>query len=348
MVRGSTFACVRQSDIGNTKSVCRSEKLAGKARAPHHPGSPVGGRGLQIFDGLDGERFCHEGSHMVTGPWYRWVREKPFPARRDRHGISARLPQLPPIHRRCALALRSCWAQVRFIERPFCERLARPSPWISETTGFCRPRQLPIHRFITAPGQSHISRMARCGNGHRLKYNDRVELAKPLGAWMARAGNELLVEADLPCRFHRRRLAARQLNQAHALAQTISARCGVPADPFVLARVKQVHPRSVFRVRSGPLNLQGAFRVTDGMAPQIEGRAVVLIDDVMTSGATATAARRHFCKVAQKCRCLGFRAGRLRFCCLPRTWPRRAPGLAAQYRLAFRRKQAAARPGAGF
>ena len=89
---------------------------------------------------------------------------------------------------------------------------------------------------------------------HRLKYNDRMELAKPLGAWMARAGNELLVEADLlvPVPLHRRRLAARRFNQAHALAQTISAQCGVPADPFVLARVEdRLHPRLVFRVRSG-------------------------------------------------------------------------------------------------
>src|SRR5580704_2306713 len=63
---------------------------------------------------------------------------------------------------------------------------------------------------------------------HRLKYSDRMELAKPLGAWMARAGNELLVEADLlvPVPLHRRRLAARRFNQANALAQVISAQCG--------------------------------------------------------------------------------------------------------------------------
>jgi ComF family protein len=132
------------------------------------------------------------------------------------------------------------------------------------------------------------------GPVHRLKYNDRMELAKPLGAWMARVGNDLLAEADLlmPVPLHRRRLAARRFNQAHALAQAIAAQCGVPADPFDLARVEPT-PSQVGLSRSQrALNLQGAFRVTEGMAARIEGRAVVLIDDVMTSGATANAASR--------------------------------------------------------
>jgi ComF family protein len=129
---------------------------------------------------------------------------------------------------------------------------------------------------------------------HRLKYSDRIELAKPLGAWMARAGNEILAEAEVlvPVPLHRRRLAVRRFNQAQVLAQAISAQCGVPADPFILARVKPT-PSQVGLSRSQrALNLQGAFRVSDGKAGQIEGRAVVLIDDVMTSGATANAASR--------------------------------------------------------
>jgi ComF family protein len=127
---------------------------------------------------------------------------------------------------------------------------------------------------------------------HRLKYSDRMELAKPLGAWMARAGNELPVEADLlvPVPLHHRRLAARRFNQANSLAQAISAQCGVPVDPFALARVKAT-PSQVGLSRSQrALNMQGAFRVTEGMEARVEGRANVLIDDVMTSGATVNAA----------------------------------------------------------
>ena len=202
-------------------------------------------------------------------------------------------------HSLCA----SCWAQVRFIERPFCERLGTPFAMDLGNDGLLSPEAV-----ANPPVYNRARAVAHFEDGpvrhlvHRLKYNDRMELAKPLGAWMARAGNELLVEADLlvPVPLHRRRLAARRFNQAHALAQTISAQCGVPADPFVLARVKPT-PSQVGLSRSQrALNLQGAFRVTDGMAPRIEGRAVVLIDDVMTSGATANAASRALLRVGAK------------------------------------------------
>ncbi len=70
------------------------------------------------------------------------------------------------------------------------------------------------------------------------------------------------------------------------------ARCGVPADPFVLARVKPTPPQVGLSRSQRALNLQGAFQIADGMGARIEGRAAVLIDDVMTSGATANAAAR--------------------------------------------------------
>jgi len=202
-------------------------------------------------------------------------------------------------HSLCA----SCWAQVRFIERPFCERLGTPFAMDLGNDGLLSPEAVanpPVYNRARAVAHFECGPVRHLV--HRLKYNDRMELAKPLGAWMARAGNDLLVEADLlvPVPLHRRRLAARRFNQAHALAQTISAQCGVPADPFVLARVKPT-PSQVGLSRSQrALNLQGAFRVMDGMAPRIEGRAVVLIDDVMTSGATANAASRALLRAGAK------------------------------------------------
>jgi predicted amidophosphoribosyltransferase len=92
--------------------------------------------------------------------------------------------------------------------------------------------------------------------------------------------------------LHRRRLALRRYNQANALARAISAQSGVPVDPFALTRVKPMPPQVGLSRSQRALNVQGAFRVAEGMAPRIEGRAIVLIDDVMTSGATANAASR--------------------------------------------------------
>jgi ComF family protein len=189
----------------------------------------------------------------------------------------------------------ACWAQVRFIECPFCERLGTPFAMDLGNDGLLSPEAVadpPVYARARAVAHFEDGPVRRLV--HRLKYSDRMELAKLLGAWMARAGNEILAEAEVlvPVPLHRRRLAVRRFNQAHALAKAIFAQCGVPADPFILARVKPT-PSQVGLSRSQrALNLQGAFRVSDGMAARIEGRAVVLIDDVMTSGATANAASR--------------------------------------------------------
>jgi ComF family protein len=189
----------------------------------------------------------------------------------------------------------ACWAQVRFIERPFCDRLGTPFAMDLGNDGLLSPEAVadpPVYARARAVAHFEDGPVRRLV--HRLKYSDRMELAKPLGAWMARAGNEILAEAEVlvPVPLHRRRLAVRRFNQAQALAQAISAQCGVPADPFILARVKPT-PSQVGLSRSQrALNLQGAFRVSDGKAGQIEGRAMVLIDDVKTSGATANAASR--------------------------------------------------------
>jgi ComF family protein len=189
----------------------------------------------------------------------------------------------------------TCWAQVRFIERPFCERLGTPFAMDLGSEGLLSPEAVanpPV--FARARAVAYFEDGPVRQLVHRLKYSDRMELAKPLGAWMARAGNELLVEADLlvPVPLHRRRLAARRFNQANSLAQAISAQCGVPVDPFVLARIKAT-PSQVGLSRSQrALNMQGAFRVPEGMETRINGRAIVLIDDVMTSGATVNAASR--------------------------------------------------------
>jgi ComF family protein len=189
----------------------------------------------------------------------------------------------------------TCWAQMRFIERPYCNRLGTPFAADLGSNELLSPEAV-----ADPPVFGHARAVAHFDDGpvrqlvHRLKYYDRLELAKPLGNWMARAGRELLEEAELlvPVPLHRARLTARRFNQANALAQAVSARCGVPVDSFVLARVKPTPPQVGLSRSQRALNLQGAFRVAEGMGARIEGRKIVLIDDVMTSGATANAASR--------------------------------------------------------
>lgn len=137
---------------------------------------------------------------------------------------------------------------------------------------------------------------------HRFKYYDRLELAEPLGRWMARAGADLLVDADVlaPIPLHRLRLFSCRFNQSAALARVISSESAVPVDMLALERVKSTAPQVGLTRAQRAANLSGAFLVSKERAPQIAGRNVVLIDDVLKAGATANAATRALLRAGAK------------------------------------------------
>ena len=186
-----------------------------------------------------------------------------------------------------------CWSQIAFIERPFCERLGTPfaidlgMPLLSPAA-IAEP---PV--FERARAVARYDDVAR-RLVHRLKYGDRLELARALATMMVRSGAELLAEAQVivPVPLHRWRLWWRRFNQAMALESVVSKASGVPCDPFLLARVKPTKPQVGLSKAQRGENLQGAFRVPAEARPRLEGKRVLLVDDVLTTGATANAASR--------------------------------------------------------
>ncbi|MFE1599155.1 ComF family protein [Methylobacterium sp. ID0610] len=188
----------------------------------------------------------------------------------------------------------ACWRGMRFIERPYCERLGTPFAVDLGVPGLLSPGAMahpPV--FARARAAARYDDTAR-RLVHRLKYEDRLDLAAAMGGMMARAGRELLAEADVavPVPLWRWRLWWRRFNQAALLARHAVRGSGVPLNPRLLARVKRTRPQVGLSRGARAENLQGAFRVPDGGKPLLLGRRVLLVDDVMTTGATANAAAR--------------------------------------------------------
>jgi ComF family protein len=186
-----------------------------------------------------------------------------------------------------------CWGRFRLIERPFCERLGTP---FAVDAG---AKLLSPAAIANPPAYERARAVARYDEAarllaHRLKYGDRLDLARTLASWMARAGAELVRETDLlvPVPMHRRRLWARRFNQAALLAEMLGRRAGKRVDPFVLMRKRHTRPQVGLSRAERQDNLSGAFEVQEEARARLAGLRVLLIDDVLTTGATANAAAR--------------------------------------------------------
>jgi len=124
-----------------------------------------------------------------------------------------------------------------------------------------------------------------------FKYGDRTELATLLARHMAQAGRELLAEADLllPVPLHRGRLLVRRYNQAALLTARLSRLSGTPWAPHLLRRARHTPKLAKLGAAERLVVLEGAFALAPGGAARIVGRRVLLVDDVLTSGATVSA-----------------------------------------------------------
>lgn len=187
----------------------------------------------------------------------------------------------------------TCWSKLSPIERPFCEKLGipftyDPGPGVYSMQAIADP---PAYaRARAAVRYDDVARTLV----HALKYGDRLDLAPTLARWMARAGADLLADTDLtvPVPLHWRRLWARRFNQSAALANILASHGGPPVSVTALKRAKAT-PQQVGLSRTArAANVQGAFRVDAAGRAEVKGRRILLVDDVLTSGATVDACAR--------------------------------------------------------
>ncbi len=182
------------------------------------------------------------------------------------------------------------WGRIRFLDGEGCDMCARPFEGLhAGLTGLCSAcleKPFPFLRTRAACLYDDASRDLIL----RFKHADRTDLAPLLSRWIERAGAPLFAEADalIPVPLHRARLRQRRYNQAAELARPLARRLKCTYLPDVLVRTRRTAPQAR-DAEARRANVRKAFAVTAAGAKRIEDRAVVLIDDVFTTGATLRA-----------------------------------------------------------
>jgi ComF family protein len=214
-------------------------------------------------------------------------------ARRPRRARSAVATALFCLRRAApGLLCADCFRQTGFITEPFCARCGVPfaNAALGGVEQLCPGCRAAPPVFLRARAALRYD-----AQGRRLilpfKHADRTEIAAVLAPHMARAGATLLREADLlvPVPLHRGRLFRRRYNQAALLAKAVARIAGRTCLPDALVRQRATASLGEKSAAERAAAVAGAFAVRPSRAPRLHGRRVVLIDDVMTSGATANA-----------------------------------------------------------
>lgn len=187
----------------------------------------------------------------------------------------------------------ACWRTIDFIRPPLCDRLGIPLPY--DTGGV----------LISAAAIAHPPDFERCRavalyDGlmreliHDLKYRDLHHGRRLFGRWLTETGADLIAGADVivAIPLARRRMLQRRFNQAQILAHEIARLSGKPDLPLILVRRRATRSQVGLSRAERERNVAGAFAVREGQASKIAGKAVLLVDDVVTTGATASAAAR--------------------------------------------------------
>lgn len=180
-----------------------------------------------------------------------------------------------------------CWRELEFIASPLCKKCGFPFPYAMEEEALCGTCASEEPRFTLARAALRYNDKSAALISH-FKYADRTYAAPLFAKWMTQAGADCLKDAELlvPVPLHPRRLFARRYNQAALLVQQIGKLTGKPIALQALVRRKHNPPQVSLSQIQRRQNVKNIFSAHPNYGKHMAGKHVVLIDDVMTTGAT--------------------------------------------------------------
>lgn len=179
------------------------------------------------------------------------------------------------------------WSRISFIDGPLCDGCGAPFEYDLGPDVRCADCMARPRAFSRARAACLYDENSR-GPILQLKHADRTDLAPLFARWISRSAHGLLQDADAiaPVPLHRSRLLGRRYNQAAEIARPLSRLSGVAYLPDALVRVRDTATQGGRSASGRRRNVAAAFAVPPQRAAQVAGKAVLLIDDVMTTGAT--------------------------------------------------------------
>jgi ComF family protein len=185
-----------------------------------------------------------------------------------------------------------CWSALTFLGGPSCACCGTPFPVDPGPGSLCATCLTKPPAFSRARAILAYDEESR-GAILALKHADRLELVPGLARWLGRVGGPLLDAADLivPVPLHRSRLWLRRYNQSAELARWLARDWQRPFDPLALIRRRRTLSQGAMpSARARRKNVLSAFKVPD--PGRVKGRRILLVDDVLTTGATVEACSR--------------------------------------------------------
>lgn len=196
-----------------------------------------------------------------------------------------------------------CWPKLNFISDPFCTQCSLPfeSSILEENSAFYK-----CASCLQTPPAFSLSRSVYVYDDVcrkmilSFKHGQSLHLGPVLADGMWHAGKFLLESADvmLPVPLHWKRLYKRGFNQSAVLARHISALSKKPVALNLLKRTQNTPSQGILSLEDRAKNVKNCFKVSD--SHQIKNRIVVLIDDVMTTGATLNASAHALLRAGAK------------------------------------------------
>lgn len=181
-----------------------------------------------------------------------------------------------------------CWKKIEFLGSAGCVTCGTPlQATDAERCAVCLAKPPRIARTRAAVAYDELTRSLAL----RLKYGRKVAIAKTMARYMAPLiGDQPESALLVPVPLHRGRLWQRGFNQSAIVARELSRRTGISNSAELLRRVKRTPPLKGMSLQQRRRAVAGAFKVGDRSA--VEGRTVILVDDVLTTGSTANACAR--------------------------------------------------------